>query len=215
MAARKWSKRVTTMNALAHALPMSPKLEAVPLPEDTVLAKRAKAGDLEAFRAIVEQFSGRVFRLVRSYVRGQDEAEDVVQEVFYKVHTKLGSWREDSAFFTWLYRVAINTAHDYRKRRHYGREAELDEPAAQGVADDRDEPAESLRRRDLKDQVRQAIGRLPEKFSAVLILREIDGLAYDEIARVLNVAIGTVESRLFRARERLRVELETAGLLDP
>jgi RNA polymerase sigma-70 factor (ECF subfamily) len=180
--------------------------------DESGLLARARAGDQAAFRDLVERHADRIFRLVRSYVRDLAEAEDVVQEVFFKVHGKLHGFREDSAFSTWLYRVAINAAHDHRKKRRRRDETVADPGLTLGLADPRGGPAEDLARTSLREEVRAAIMTLPGIFRDVIVLREIEGLAYDDIARVLGLAMGTVESRLFRARERLREELQRRGL---
>jgi RNA polymerase sigma-70 factor (ECF subfamily) len=178
-----------------------------PCPERDLL-DRARQGDAAAFREIVETYTPRVYSLVRSLVRQDSEAEDVAQEVFFKVHAKLDSFREDSSFFTWLYRVAFNTATDHLKKRRQERSIQLEDLSRLPVEDSADSPAENLSRKDLRAEVRQAMARLPEKFRTILVLRELEGLAYEDLATVLKISKGTVESRLFRARERLRKLLE-------
>jgi RNA polymerase sigma-70 factor (ECF subfamily) len=156
----------------------------------------------------VEAYTPRVFGLVRQLVHQSAEAEDVTQEVFFKVFRKLDTFREDSTFYTWLYRVAVNTATDWLKRRRHDRAVGLDDLGATTFADATDGPSETLSRRDLQAEVRRAMTRLPEKFRTILVLRELEGLPYEEIATVLAISKGTVESRLFRARARLKAELE-------
>jgi RNA polymerase sigma-70 factor (ECF subfamily) len=175
---------------------------------DDLLLRRSREGDQEAFRQLVEAYTPRVFGLVRQLVHQSAEAEDVTQEVFFKVFRKLDTFREDSTFYTWLYRVAVNTATDWLKRRRHDRAVGLDDLGATAFADGTDGPSETLSRRDLQAEVRRAMTRLPEKFRTILVLRELEGLPYEEIATVLAISKGTVESRLFRARARLKAELE-------
>jgi RNA polymerase sigma-70 factor (ECF subfamily) len=172
------------------------------------LLERARRGDEAAFRQIVEAYTPRVFTLVRNLVRIPAEAEDVTQEVFYKVFAKLDSFREDSGFYTWIYRVAVNTATDWLKRRRHDRSVLMDDMARLPVVDEADTPTEDLSRRDVQAAVRAAMAKLPEKFRTILVLRELEGLPYEEIAKVLRISKGTVESRIFRARERLKKLLE-------
>ncbi len=176
--------------------------------DEAGLLERARAGEEAAFRELVERYTSRVFALVRNLVRDAVDAEDVTQEVFYKVYAKLETFREDSSFYTWLYRVAFNTATDHLKRRRHEREIQVEDFAFLPVADDAETPAESVGRRDLRAEIRSAMARLPEKFRTILVLRELEGLAYEEISAVLGIAIGTVESRIFRAREKLKRLLE-------
>lgn len=178
-----------------------------PCPDD-ILIERTRAGDQDAFRTLVESYTPRVFSLVRNLVRNVAEAEDVTQEVFFKVYSKLDSFREDSAFYTWLYRVAVNTATDHLKKKRQDRAVLVDDLARLPIADEADSPADGASREDLRGEVRKAMARLPEKFRTILVLRELQGLAYEDIARVLKISKGTVESRIFRAREKLKRLLE-------
>jgi len=175
---------------------------------DRQLLLNARAGDEDSFRRLVEIYTPRVFALVRNLVRSQSEAEDVTQEVFFKVHRKLDSFREDSSFYTWLYRVSVNTAHDWTKKQRKERAIQVEDFGAMPLADETDGPDESLRRRDLRSKIREAMSRLPETFRTILVLRELEGLRYEEISSVLQISKGTVESRIFRARAKLKDELD-------
>ncbi len=179
---------------------------------DRELLLRSQNGDQESFRRLVEMYTPRVYGLVRNLVRSQSEAEDVTQEVFFKVYRKLDTFREDSAFYTWLYRVAVNAATDWLKKKRQDRAIQLDDFGAMSLADDADGPDQNVRTKDLRKEVRMAMGELPEKFRTILVLRELEGLQYEEISAVLQISKGTVESRIFRARAKLKIELERRRL---
>ncbi len=193
--------------------------------EDRILVQRfleaKEAGDREgleaAFRMLLLRYQERIHRLVLRYVRDPLEAEDVTQDVFLKVYRKLDGFQGDSAFFTWLYRVAANTAVDHvakRKRRplHLS-----DDPSAlvgspkdgeprSGLSSET--PDEPMLRRERVRITREICDALPEPYKTTLFLREFEELSYLEIAEVSGCSIGTVESRLFRARARFRKLLE-------
>ena len=186
---------------------MTLKPKAIPLPEDQLILK-ARSGDSDAFREIVRRFTPRVFAVARNLVSNAGDAEDVVQEVFFKVHRKLSSFREDAAFGTWLYRVTVNTAADSLKKRRQDHSVTVDDLGQLALVDPADGPDESLGRRNLRREIRKAMSCLPEKFRTIIVLRELEGLSYQEISRIIGCSKGTVESRLFRARARLRDLLE-------
>ena len=179
---------------------------------DRELLLRSRDGDQDSFRQLVEMYTPRVYGLVRNLVRSQTEAEDVTQEVFFKVYRKLDTFREDSAFYTWLYRVAVNAATDWLKKRRQDRALQVGDFGALPLADGADSPDQGLHNKDLRAEVRMAMGHLPEKFRTILVLRELEGLQYEEISAVLRISKGTVESRLFRARAKLKIELERRHL---
>ena len=175
---------------------------------ETELLDRARAGDALAFGSLVSAYLPRVIAVARGYVGDSGDAEDVAQEVFFKVHRKLATFREDSSFFTWLYRITINTATDFVKRRGNRKARQIEEFERLPVADSSDSPITRITREELRAEIRDSMALLPEQFRAVLVLREIEQLSYEEIAETMACAIGTVESRLFRARARLKVLLE-------
>ena len=177
---------------------------------ETDLIERSRAGDHDAFAVLVDRYRDRIYRLVYGLIRDADESEDVVQEVFVKAFFRLSSFRGNSAFYTWLYRVAVNTATDYRKkwRRRKGLSLEDGPSGSEGLADEGPRPERLAHGRELAERLEQALQSMPEKYRTMLVLREYEGLSYEELARVLNLAKGTVESRLFRARERLKALLE-------
>lgn len=176
--------------------------------QDADLLERARRGEQEAFRRLVEIYTPKVYRLVASILGRGHEAEDATQDVFFKVHRKLDTFREESAFYTWLYRVAYNTASDHLKKRKRRKTRLVEDLDRLPVADPGDAPDARLDRDALRQEVRDALAALPEKFRMVLVLREMDGLTYEEIGKALKLQKGTVESRIFRARNRLKIELE-------
>ncbi len=174
--------------------------------KETDLIRRVRSGDQEAFAELVTTYRERIHRLVYGLLRDRDEAEDVTQEVFIKAYYRISSYKGQSAFYTWLYRVAVNAATDWRKKWWKRKGLSLSESPTgpEGLADERARPERLAHGRELGQRLDEALGKLPEKYRTILVLREFEGLSYDEIARVLELPKGTVESRLFRARERLK-----------
>ncbi len=174
--------------------------------EDIDLVRATLAGDQNAFQLLVERYQDRLFALVRGYTRSAVEIEDVVQDAFLKAFRRLDTFNHESSFYTWLYRIALNTTLDNLKRR--GRspvkaveDPELHAPAAahEGFA-----PDARLETEEVAEITRKVLEELPEIFRTALVMREFEGLAYQQIADVLGISIGTVESRLFRARARFK-----------
>ncbi len=189
---------------------------------DQLLVERAQAGDKRAFEVLVAKYQRKVARLLSRFVRDPAEVEDVAQEAFIKAYRALPSFRGDSAFYTWLYRISINTAKNYlvaQGRRaptstgFDAEEAEVFEDASQ--LRDINTPESLLLTRQIGETVNAAMDALPEELRHAIVLREIDGLSYEEIATVMSCPIGTVRSRIFRAREavaeRLRPLLDVAA----
>ncbi len=176
---------------------------------DQVLVERAQRGDRRAFDLLVLKYQQKIFKLVMRYVRDPAEALDVSQEAFIKAYRALPGFRGDSAFYTWLYRIAINTAKNYvvalqRKPLEY----ELDDRAGEqegSHADLRDEetPEGLAMQEQLREALEGAIAVLPEELRTAIILREVEGLSYEEIATAMECPVGTVRSRIFRAREAI------------
>lgn len=173
-------------------------------------------GSEPAFGALIDRYKDRVFRLLGRYCRDAIECEDLAQEVFLKVFRKLDTFQHESAFFTWLYRITVNAATDYlsrasrRRLRLVEEDAVLDEGARLhgGMDVEAQSPAAPLLRDELALVTRQIVDKLPEKYRTILVLREFEDLSYNEIAEVLQCNLGTVESRLFRARQRFKEQLE-------
>ena len=172
------------------------------------LVKRAKKGDSRAFDLLVLKYQGRVAQLVSRYVSNAAEVEDVTQEAFIKAYRALPKFRGDSAFYTWLYRIAANAAknHLVALSRRPTTDLALDDSESYevpGRLKDNESPDEVIMGQQLEAVISQAIDVLPLELKAALTLREFEGLSYDEIAEVLECPIGTVRSRIFRAREAI------------
>ena len=188
---------------------------------DQQLVDRAQRGDKKAFELLVSKYQRKLVRLLSRFIRDQAEVEDVAQEAFIKAYRALPSFRGESAFYTWLYRIGINTAKNYLVA--IGRRAptttEFDSEDAENFEDgeqlrDVNTPENELMSKQIAQTVNDTMEALPEELRTAIVLREIDGLSYEEIATVMNCPIGTVRSRIFRAREtiaeRLRPLLETS-----
>ena len=181
---------------------------------DQQLVERAQRGDKRAFELLVMKYQRKLGRLLSRMVRDPGEVEDVTQEAFIKAYRALPNFRGESAFYTWLYRIAINTAKNYLVA--LGRRAptttEFDNEDAESFDDaealrDTATPENELMGREVAAAVNKAVDSLPEDLRTAITLREIEGLSYEEIAGVMNCPIGTVRSRIFRARESIAVEL--------
>lgn len=174
---------------------------------DIDLVKRVQKGDKKAFDPLVIKYQQRIANLVSRFIRDPDEVLDVTQEAFIKAYRALPNFRGDSQFYTWLYRVAINTAKNHlatlsRRPPQGDIEAEIAEQMDMGTRLKEQETPERLAEEaDLKAVILESIDKLPEELKTALTLREIDGLSYDEIADAMDCPIGTVRSRIFRARE--------------
>jgi RNA polymerase sigma-70 factor (ECF subfamily) len=188
---------------------------------DQQLVERAQRGDRKAFELLVSKYQRKLARLLSRFIRDPAEVEDVAQEAFIKAYRALPSFRGESAFYTWLYRIGINTAKNYLVA--LGRRAptttEFDSEDAENFEDadhlrDVHTPENELMSKQIAQTVNDTMEALPEELRTAIVLREIDGLSYEEIATVMNCPIGTVRSRIFRAREtiadRLRPLLETS-----
>ena len=177
--------------------------------EDARLVKETLAGNQLSFQLLVERYQDRLFALTRHYTRNLVEIEDIVQEAFLKAYRRLDSFDHRSSFYTWIYRIATNTVLDVLKRKGRSPVQAVEDPElvkdakpVQGVA-----PDAGLEREEVARITHEVLDHLPEIFRTVLIMREFDQMAYQEIADVLAISIGTVESRLFRARARFKEKL--------
>jgi RNA polymerase sigma-70 factor (ECF subfamily) len=181
---------------------------------DQDLIRTALEGSETAFASLVDRYKDRVFRLLGRYCRDAVECEDLAQDVFLKVFRKLHTFQHESAFFTWVYRIAVNAATDHLSRASHRRLRLVDEPSVLDTGEHADaeghDPATPLVSAELATVTRAIVDSLPEKFRTILILREFEDLSYTEIANVLQIQLGTVESRLFRARQRFKDALERA-----
>lgn len=176
------------------------------------LIRAVLAGDPEAFADLVDRHQARVQRLLGRYTRDKGEVEDLTQEVFVKVFRKLHTFQQDSGLYTWIYRVAVNTANDHFSRRGRRRLRLVDDDEQLDDGRPRSDAAAGADAGVLDDELRRVtreiVDSLPEKYRNILILREYEDLSYTEMSSVLGCSIGTVESRLFRARQRFKVALE-------
>jgi len=181
---------------------------------DRQLVARAQLGDKRAFELLVEKYQRKLARLLSRFIRDPAEVEDVTQEAFIKAYRALPAFRGDSAFYTWLYRIGINTAKNYlmamSRRAPTSTEVEADE--AEGFEEgeqlrDINTPESVLLSNEIAETVNSTIEKLPEELRTAIQLREIEGMSYDDIARVMDCPIGTVRSRIFRAREAIAEQL--------
>lgn len=187
---------------------------------DRQLVARAQSGDKRAFELLVEKYQRKLGRLLARFIRDPAEVEDVTQEAFIKAYRALPAFRGDSAFYTWLYRIGINTAKNYLMAlgRRAPTSTEVEAEDAEGFEDgeqlrDINTPESLLLSAEIAQTVNATIDELPEELRTAIQLREIEGMSYEDIARIMDCPIGTVRSRIFRAREaiaeRLRPLLDT------
>ncbi|GHC19398.1 RNA polymerase sigma factor [Kushneria pakistanensis] len=174
---------------------------------DHQLVERAQKGDNQAFDLLIRKYQHKVIGLVGRYVHDQAEVHDVAQEAFIKAYRALGRFRNESAFYTWMYRIAINTAKNYlvaRGRRPPNSDMDISDAEVldqSGRLADIDTPESAIARDQLERAVFEAIENLPEDLRTAITLREFDGLSYEDIASIMQCPVGTVRSRIFRARE--------------
>ncbi len=178
--------------------------------EDADLVSEALEGNSLSFQLLVERYQDRLFALARHYTRNFSEIEDIVQDTFLKAFRRLSSFQQQSSFYTWLYRIATNTILDFLKRRgrspvHAVEDPELLGPSGSDGAVMR--PDARLEEEEIARITHEVLDELPEIFRTVLVMREFEELSYQDIADTLEISIGTVESRLFRARARFKQKL--------
>jgi RNA polymerase sigma-70 factor (ECF subfamily) len=176
---------------------------------DQQLVERVQKGDKRAFDLLVLKYQHKIAGLVSRYIHDSHEVLDVTQEAFIKAYRAIGRFRGDSAFYTWLYRIAINTAKNYlvsKSRRPPDTDVEVGDAEyfeGSGKLRDNDSPEHELYREELENVVFKAIEQLPEDLRTAVSLREFDAMSYEEIAEVMQCPVGTVRSRIFRAREAI------------
>jgi RNA polymerase sigma-70 factor (ECF subfamily) len=181
---------------------------------DRELVRRVKKGDKSAFDLLVLKYQHKIVKLVMRYVKDPSEALDVAQEAFLKAYRAIGSFRGDSAFYTWLYRIAINTAKNHlvaARRRPVDFELDLQDPDQYELSNrlkDVDTPEGLLLSNEIREAVEDAIRGLPEDLRTAILLRELEGMSYEEIAEAMTCPVGTVRSRIFRAREAIDKRLQ-------
>jgi RNA polymerase sigma-70 factor (ECF subfamily) len=181
---------------------------------DQQLVQRVQKGDKAAFDLLVRKYQHRVLKLIGRFVSDAAEAEDVAQEAFLKAYRALPAFRGDSAFYTWLYRIAINTAKNTlvsNRRRPVDFDLDLQDPEQhdrQALLKDADTPEGVLLTDEIRGVVERALEQLPEDLRTAIVLRELEGLSYEEIAEAMDCPVGTVRSRIFRAREAIDKKLK-------
>ncbi len=181
---------------------------------DQLLVERAQKGEKHAFELLVAKYQRKLVRLISRIVRDPGEVEDVAQEAFIKAYRALPQFRGESAFYTWLYRIGVNTAKNFLvsqgRRAPTSTEKDAEESETfedAGLLRDINTPESILMSRQIANTVNAAMDRLPEELRTAITLREIEGMSYDEIAEMMDCPIGTVRSRIFRAREAIATEL--------
>lgn len=181
---------------------------------DLLLVERVRSGDKRAFELLVEKYRRKVGRLLSRMVRDPDEVDDISQETFIKAYRALPQFRGDAAFYTWLYRIAVNTAKNYLATRKRGMPTvsevigeDEDGGDERIVATDINTPDAELLSKQIAYAVNEAVEALPEELRTAITLREIEGMSYEDIANFMGCPIGTVRSRIFRAREAIAVKL--------
>jgi RNA polymerase sigma-70 factor, ECF subfamily len=183
--------------------------------DDLTLVKRVRSGDQRAFKLLVERYQRKVYAVALGMLKDKEEAMDVSQEAFVKVYKYLDHFKGDASFYTWLYRITVNICIDViRKRAGAGGEAvEFDETLPMDVSEANigalgsrlgTNPQKSALRRELAEKIQEALATVPEKHRAILLLREIEGMSYEDLARTLDIPKGTVMSRLFHARAKVQ-----------
>lgn len=187
--------------------------DAAPSPERTARLEEERAwvaealdGDNKAFGKLVERYQKKVYGLAFGILRNREDAWDVAQEAFVKAYKNLGSYEGSAAFYTWLYRIAYNLSLDTLRSKARRDTVELDDDTREAVGEEGarpEHPADTVARRELAEVVTKAMSKLTEKHRAIIVLREIEGLSYEEMAEVLQISKGTVMSRLFHARRNL------------
>jgi len=180
---------------------------------DLQLVERAKAGDSKAFDLLVVKYQSKVMSVISRYLSRVDDIPDVAQEAFIKAYRALDKFRGDSAFYTWLYRIAINTAknHMVTQSRRPSSDYDIDDPESidkDSLMRDNADPVAEIAVDQLETAIKVALKALPEELRVAITLREFEGLAYDDIAAVMDCPVGTVRSRIFRAREQIDRAIE-------
>ena len=182
--------------------------------DDLELVDAAKRGDAGAFRTLFERYHRRAYALAFGVLRHQDDALDVVQDAFIKAHKYLDKFEGNSSFYTWLYRIVMNLAIDHLRKHRRTKPVELDEQIEDQAADESllprilgGNPGRALVDKEIRARIDQALGELSENHRAVLVMRELEGLSYEEMAQAMNVSKGTIMSRLFHARQKLQKAL--------
>ena len=182
---------------------------------DRSLVAEAGTGSREAFDELVRRYRRSVYNLVRASSAGDSDAEDLVQDIFVRAYRAIGSFRGESSFRSWLYRIAINVVRSHRDRRRLTSGAGSLRVEDSGALEDIAAPEDVEASLDRRRAIDRALATLSEDQRLLIVLRDVEGLTYDELAKVVKIPRGTVDSRLFRARQRLRASLEGYGATRP
>jgi RNA polymerase sigma-70 factor (ECF subfamily) len=186
--------------------------------DDRELVEAARKGDRDAFRTLFERYHRRAYSLAFGVLRHQDDALDVVQDAFIKAHRYLDKFEGNSSFYTWLYRIVMNLAIDHLRKHRRQKPVELDEQHLEegggGIAEDSllpkmlgGNPGRALMDKEIRARIDEALGELSENHRAVLVMRELEGMSYEEMAQAMNCSKGTIMSRLFHARKNMQKRL--------
>ena len=183
--------------------------------DDLTLVQRVKTGDQRAFKSLVERYQRKVYSIALGMLKDKEEARDVAQEAFIKVYKYLDHFKGDSSFYTWIYRITVNICIDVIRKRgsSKGEHIEFDETIANDTAEANigalgtrlgTNPQKSMLRKELAEKIQAALAEVPEKHRAILLLREVEGMSYEDLSRTLGIPKGTVMSRLFHARLKVQ-----------
>ena len=182
---------------------------------DAALVKRAQAGEKRAFELLVNKYQRRILRLLGRILHNQSDVEDIAQETFLKAYRALPKFRNESAFYTWLYRIAVNTARNHISSKHnqvfVSDQMESQDGETFSFLDnltDGETPETHLHNREIIEALQIALDELPEQLRQAIVLRELEGLSYEEISTAMDCPVGTVRSRIFRAREAISERLK-------
>ena len=178
---------------------------------DADLVRRAQTGDARAFDSLVTRYRGKVYGMCYHLVQNEQDAWDLAQEAFIKAWRALASFKGDSSFYTWIYRIAHNAGYDWLRKKRIQGEGEFNDEISKPIAAGAEavpkgdlRPDEVLKNRELGDRIKDAIAQLSPDHRTAILLREVEGLSYEEIAEVMEISLGTVMSRLFYARKKLQ-----------
>ncbi len=199
---------------MAATLNESPPADAAPTPEDRLLVSRAQAGDLEAYDALIRRYQERIYATIYHMTSNHEDAADLAQETFVKAHRALKTFKGDSSFFTWIYRIAVNkTINFLKQRRHRGQMSlnDLDfnaehDPDIVALISERT-PHREVKLRELQERLNAAMQQLSDEHRMVVTLHDIQGLRHEQIGELMNCNVGTVRSRLYYARQQLQAYL--------
>lgn len=220
-AVRRYNRAVTKRAGLATAAavggppPARPAAAPAAGPDDRVLVAAAQRGDRAAFRSLFERYHRRAYALAFGVVRNQDDALDVVQDAFIKAHRHLDKFEGQASFYTWLYRIVMNLAIDHLRKHKRSQPVDFTDAAVESkLSEDAllpriigGNPGRALMDREIRDRISEALDSLSENHRAVLVMRELDGLSYEEMAAAMQCSKGTIMSRLFHARKNMQRQL--------